>query len=81
MGGQFGLRCIGPLYSLVHYCLVELSLLPRTCVCRRAHEICPLHVFRPSVLFILAAFSKTCMFALFRMINESNRLQTPSLLP
>lgn len=48
MGVQLGLCCIYPLYSLTYW--------------RKMHEICPLPVFLPSALFILAAFSKTCRY-------------------
>lgn len=59
---QLGFCCIYPLYSLICCCWVKLYLLSCTFVCRRMHEICPLHVFLPSALFILAAFSKTCRY-------------------
>lgn len=63
--------------SLLHYPLSSLTHW------RKMHEICPLCFYQVRCLswLPLVKHADTGMFALFRMINESNKLQISSFLP
>lgn len=63
--------------SLLHYPLSSLTHW------RKMHEICPLCSYQVHCLswLPLVKHADTGMFALFRMINESNKLQISSFLP